>query len=103
MSTFGLPIQPFGETISNAPNPLPASGTANVALCNFTAQPVIFKVFGVQGGKAVNKEISVAAYTYLWSTGWATGDSCVLTASTPYNTKVFCPFVTSDLIAIFQA
>lgn len=103
MSAFGLPILHSEETAPNAPNPMPASGTANVALCNFTSQPVIFKVFGVQAGKAVTKEISISAFTYLWSTGWATGDGCVLTVSTPYNTKTFCPFVTSDLIALFQS
>jgi len=78
-------------------------GTANVALCNFTAQPEIFKILGVQGGKAVTKEVSVPAFTYIWSTGWAAGDNEIVSVSTPYNAKTFCPFVTSDLIAIFQS
>jgi hypothetical protein len=71
-------------------------------LCNFTAQPVIFKIYDVQGEKAIIKEVSVAACTYVWSTGWAAGDNSTLTVSTPYFNKTFCPFVTSDLVAIFN-
>ncbi len=102
MSSFGLPNQTPGETGANAPNPLPASGTANVALCNFTGQHVKFKISGVCAGKAVTKEVDVPPFTYIWSTGWAAGDGCVLTVSAPCVTRTFCPFVTSDLVAIFQ-
>jgi hypothetical protein len=92
-----------GLGAANGPSPLPEPGTANIALCNFTGQPVKFKVCGLQGQVAVTKEVVVPAYTFIWSTGWSAGKDKVLTATTPYNTKVFCPFVTSDLIAIYQA
>jgi hypothetical protein len=73
-----------------------------VALCNFTAHPVKFTVCGIQGAEALSREVEVPAFTYVWSTGWAAGEDKVLTATTPNNTKTFCPFVTSDLIAIYQ-
>jgi hypothetical protein len=87
---------------ANGPSPLPEPSTANIALCNFTDQPTKFTVCGIQRGAAVTRVIVVPAYTYIWSTGWSTGNDKVLMATTPYKTKTFCPFVTSDLIAIFQ-
>ncbi len=103
MSSFGVPIQFSGETGANAPNPLPAPSTANVALCNFTGQQTKFKISGTLGATATTKEVVLPPFTYVWSTGWSAGEDKVLTVSTPYNTKTFCPFVTSDLIAIFQS
>jgi hypothetical protein len=102
MSQFGIPVLPPGEAPANGPSPLPAPSTANVALCNFTGQPATFKIYGTQGAAAVKKEIVVPAFTYVWSTGWATGGDKMLTVTTPYITKTFCPFVTSDLIALFE-
>lgn len=82
--------------------PSPGAGTANMALCNFTGQPVRFTVIGVRGTQPVTNGYTVPAYTYIWTTGWSAGNDQVLTVTTPYVTKSFIPFVTSDLVAIFN-
>jgi hypothetical protein len=96
-----LPVTPL-ETSPNKPNTPPAPGTANVALCNFVGKPTVFKICGTQGAAVVTREVHVPAFSYIWSTGWAAGADRMLTVSTPYYTKAFCPFVTSDMVAIFE-
>lgn len=93
-STFGAP--------ENGPAPEPEPGTANVALCNFTSEAVRFTVYGVQAAKPVTSAFTVPAYTYIWSTGWSAGDDTILTVATPYTVKTFVPFVTTDLVALFN-
>lgn len=102
MSSFVPPIQFPGETIANAPNPLPAPSTANVALCNFTGQSTKFTIQGTQGAAAASRDVDVPPFTYVWSTGWSAGEDKILTVTTPYSSKTFCPFVTSDLVVLFQ-
>jgi len=88
--------------VPNGPAPVPAPGTANVALCNFLNKATVFKVCGMQGSTLVTKEISVPAYSYLWSPGWGAGSDKMLLVTTSYFSKHFTPFVTSDLVVIFQ-
>ena len=87
----------------NAPAPLSAPGTANVALCNFIGQTTVFRVSGSQGGAVVTRDVDVLAFSYVWSTGWDAGENKILTVTTPFFVKTFSPFVTSDLVPLFKA
>lgn len=87
----------------NAPAPVPAPGTANVWLCNFIGKATTFKITGAQGGAPVTKDIRVPANSYVWSTGWEAGEDKIVSVTTPYFTKGFSPFVTSDIVAIFES
>src|SRR5689334_22031524 len=90
------------ETAANAPAPVPAPGTANVGLCNLIRQVTVFQIKGNQGGTLITKKISVPAFSVVWSTGWEAGSDRLLTVTTPFSSKVIAPFVTTDIVAIFE-
>lgn len=99
---MSFPAGASGTSGGHAPAPVPAAGTANIGLCNLISKATTFRISGTQGSAIVTKEVPVPPFSMMWSTGWTTGDTNMVVVVTPYFTKTFAPFVTTDLVVIYQ-